>query len=39
MRTELTLIATLGSAALLIGAWTFQYSGYAPCQMCIWQRA
>ena len=38
MRTELTLIATLGSAALLLGAWTFQYFGYAPCQMCIWQR-
>lgn len=27
------------SAALLIGAWTFQYGfGYAPCQMCYWQR-
>ena len=38
MRTELTLIATLGSAALLLGAWTFQYFGYAPCQMCLWQR-
>lgn len=27
------------SAALLIGAWVFQYGfGYAPCQMCYWQR-
>lgn len=32
------LLATLGSAALLIGAWTFQYFGYAPCKLCIWQR-
>jgi len=31
--------AGLLSAALLIGAWTFQYGfGYAPCQMCYWQR-
>ena len=34
----LILIASLGSAALLIGAWTFQYFGYPPCPMCIWQR-
>ena len=27
------------SASLLIGAWVFQYGlGYAPCQMCYWQR-
>ena len=38
MRTEFTLIATLGSAGLLAGAWAFQYFGYAPCQMCLWQR-
>ena len=37
-RTQLILLAAGGSAALLIGAWTFQYFGYAPCQMCIWQR-
>lgn len=31
--------AGLLSAVLLIGAWTFQYGlGYAPCQMCYWQR-
>jgi disulfide bond formation protein DsbB len=31
--------ACLLSAGLLIGAWIFQYGfGYAPCQMCYWQR-
>lgn len=31
--------AGLLSGALLIGAWTLQYGlGYAPCQMCYWQR-
>jgi len=37
-RTQLILIAAAGSAALLLGAWTFQYFGFAPCKMCIWQR-
>ncbi len=37
-RTHLILIASLGSAALLLGAWIFQYFGFPPCQMCIWQR-
>ena len=37
-RFHLFLAATLGSAALLLGAWTFQYFGLAPCPMCIWQR-
>ena len=38
-RTTLTLIATLGSAALLGGAFAFQYiGGLAPCQLCLWQR-
>jgi len=33
------LFALLLSAGLLIGAWIFQYGfGYAPCQMCYWQR-
>ncbi len=36
--TRLVLLASLGSAALLIGAWTFQYLGYAPCKLCYWQR-
>ncbi|MBA3910334.1 MAG: disulfide bond formation protein B [Rhodobacter sp.] len=38
-RQSLTLIATLGSAALLGGAFAFQYiGGLAPCQLCLWQR-
>lgn len=37
-RNQFILLATLGSAALLIGAWTFQYFGYAPCKLCYWQR-
>jgi len=37
-RSYTFLIATLGSAALLAGAWIFQYFGFAPCQMCVWQR-
>lgn len=33
------LLAALGSAALLLGAWFFQYGlGMAPCPMCLWQR-
>ena len=31
-------LATLGSAALLLGAYGFQLLGYAPCKMCLWQR-
>jgi disulfide bond formation protein DsbB len=35
----LILLATLGSAALLGGAFAFQYvGGLAPCQLCLWQR-
>ena len=30
--------AAAGSAALLGGAFLFQFLGYAPCQMCLWQR-
>ena len=37
-RTRLILIATIGSALLLAGAWTFQFLGYAPCKLCHWQR-
>ena len=37
--TRLGLIAALGSAALLGGAYYFQYVvGLAPCDMCLWQR-
>jgi disulfide bond formation protein DsbB len=38
-RTTLILIATLGSVALLGGAFAFQYiGGLAPCQLCLYQR-
>lgn len=34
----LSLLAGLGSAALLAGAFTFQALGYAPCHLCLLQR-
>lgn len=38
-RQTLTLMAALGSAGLLAGAFAFQYiGGLAPCQLCLWQR-
>jgi disulfide bond formation protein DsbB len=38
-RPTLILIATLGSAAMLGGAFAFQYiGGLAPCQLCLYQR-
>lgn len=38
-RRTLTAVAMLGSAALLAGAFAFQYiGGMAPCQLCLWQR-
>lgn len=37
-RSHLILFATLSSAGLLGGAFLFQLAGYAPCQMCFWQR-
>ena len=37
-RKALILLAAGGSAALLLGAFGFQYLGYAPCKMCLWQR-
>ncbi len=38
-RTTYLILATGGSAALLLAAWGFQYlGGMAPCQMCVWQR-
>jgi disulfide bond formation protein DsbB len=38
-RSQLTLFATLGSAALLGGAFAFQHiGGLAPCALCLWQR-
>jgi len=37
-RRALILLAASGSFALLAGAFAFQALGYAPCQMCLWQR-
>ncbi|MEM6727988.1 MAG: disulfide bond formation protein B [Pseudomonadota bacterium] len=37
-RARLITFAASGSAALLAGAFIFQALGYAPCQMCYWQR-
>lgn len=34
----LSLIAALGSFALLAGAFLFQLAGYAPCHLCLLQR-
>lgn len=39
MNKAFALVAAAGSAALLLGAFGFQYIGeLAPCKMCIWQR-
>ena len=35
---RLALVASLGSALLLAGAFAFQAAGYAPCELCILQR-
>ncbi len=37
-RNSLIFIAAGGSFALLAGAFLFQAIGYAPCQLCLWQR-
>jgi len=37
-RSNLIALASFGSFALLAGAFFFQTLGYAPCQMCLWQR-
>jgi disulfide bond formation protein DsbB len=37
-RRRLILAAGLGSLLLLFGAWGYQAAGYAPCQLCLWQR-
>ncbi|WP_146345531.1 disulfide bond formation protein B [Phaeobacter marinintestinus] len=39
MRRFLIILAAGGSAAMLLGAFGFQYLGdMAPCKMCLWQR-
>lgn len=35
---KLVWLALLGHVGLLGGAFLFQLAGYAPCEMCIWQR-
>ena len=37
-RQSLIRLAAFGSFVLLAGAYIFQAFGYAPCQMCYWQR-
>ena len=38
-RNALVFVAAAGSAALLLGAFAFQYiGGLSPCTLCIWQR-
>ncbi len=37
-RAQFVLLAALGSASLLAGAFMFQAIGYAPCKLCLWQR-
>ncbi|MBN9888997.1 disulfide bond formation protein B [Salipiger abyssi] len=38
-RTLLVLLAAAGSAAVLLGAFGFQYlGGLPPCKLCLWQR-
>jgi disulfide bond formation protein DsbB len=35
---KLLALATAGHIGLLGGAFLFQFAGYAPCTMCLWQR-
>ena len=35
---SLMLLAAGGSLAMLLGAFVFQFLGYAPCKLCLWQR-
>lgn len=37
-RKTLISLAAAGSAGLLGGAFVFQFLGFAPCEMCLWQR-
>ena len=38
MTRTLIFLAASGSTLLLAGAYVFQFLGYLPCQMCLWQR-
>ncbi len=36
---QVLLVATIGSAAILLGAFAFQHiGGMPPCKLCLWQR-
>lgn len=37
-RNQLILVSIGGSLALLLGAFGFQWFGFAPCKLCLWQR-
>ncbi len=37
-RRATMVLAAAGSLALLAGAFAFEMHGYAPCELCIWQR-
>ncbi|MDX8353616.1 disulfide bond formation protein B [Cognatiyoonia sp. IB215182] len=37
-RNLMIMLAAGGSAGLLAGAYLFQFLGYPPCAMCLWQR-
>ncbi|MDF1801667.1 disulfide bond formation protein B [Thalassovita sp.] len=37
-RKTLISLAAAGSAGLLGGAFVFQFLGYPPCELCLWQR-
>ncbi|MCF2904020.1 disulfide bond formation protein B [Octadecabacter sp. CECT 8868] len=37
-KPKLIALAAFGSFALLAGAFMFQFMGYPPCKMCLWQR-
>ena len=39
MVKKFAILAALGSLAMMLGAWGFQYIGeMAPCELCLWQR-
>ncbi|MDE0968915.1 MAG: disulfide bond formation protein B [Octadecabacter sp.] len=37
-KSKYITIAAFGSFALIASAFAFQFLGYAPCKMCLWQR-
>ncbi len=37
-KTNTPWVIAVTLAAILIGAWIFEYAGYAPCELCLMQR-